>query len=98
MVEGELWHFRNRKPSGIGGIGGGFCFVRRQFNERVIGDAHHAFARIAFRGSDPQQLIAPAASAGHRTTASIIAGQDHPAGMDVFFDQAAGCRECRYET
>src|SRR5581483_4473816 len=56
-VEGELGGFGNGEPFGVGGVGGGFGSVVREFDQGVISDTDDALAGAAMDGAEGVELF-----------------------------------------
>src|SRR5688572_6227544 len=57
MVEGQFWSLGYREPLGIRRVGRSSGLMRRKFHQRVIGDTHHALARVASDRAEGAELL-----------------------------------------
>ena len=57
MIEREARHVVHAEPRGVARVGRGLHVVVAQVHERVVGDRHHALARIAVDGAEGVELL-----------------------------------------
>src|SRR5881396_2259288 len=57
VVERQLGRIRNRKPTGVGSVGGGLGAEVRQFDQGVVCHTHDALARVAIDRAESVELF-----------------------------------------